>query len=311
VTGARVVAWGEHRPGRLVTNEQLPAHLDTDDAWIRDRTGIRARRYAGDGETVVSMATAAAAKALAGAGIHPDDVDLVVLATCSMPSQIPGGSAQVAHALGASRAGAFDVNAACAGFCYALSVAADAVRAGGARAVVVIGAERLSDLIDWQDRRSAILFGDGAGAAVVTAADDDAIGRVVWGSDGSLAHLIAVPPGGSLGLDGPAVFRWATTTLGDVARRACTAAGIAPQDLDLVVPHQANQRIVTAIARSLGAAGAVVADDIVDTGNTSAASIPLALARMTADGRARPGDRALLLGFGAGLTWAGQVITLD
>jgi 3-oxoacyl-[acyl-carrier-protein] synthase-3 len=257
------------------------------------------------------MATAAAAKALAGAGIHPDDVDLVVLATCSMPSQIPGGSAQVAHALGASRAGAFDVNAACAGFCYALSVAADAVRAGGARAVVVIGAERLSDLIDWQDRRSAILFGDGAGAAVVTAADDDAIGRVVWGSDGSLAHLIAVPPGGSLGLDGPAVFRWATTRLGDVARRACTAAGIAPQDLDLVVPHQANQRIVTAIARSLGAAGAVVADDIVDTGNTSAASIPLALARMTADGRAQPGDRALLLGFGAGLTWAGQVITLD
>ena len=308
--GARILAFGEHRPARIVTNGDLPSGLDVDDAWIRERTGIRARRLADADETVVTMAADAAAKAIAMAGVDPLDVDLVVLASCSMPTQIPGGSAQVAHALGARRAGAFDLNAACAGFCYGLSVAADAVRAGSARILVVVGSEKLSDWTDWTDRRSAILFGDGAGAAVVGASFEPAMGPVVWGSDGSLADLIGVPVGGKLGLDGPAVFRWATTALGAVARQACAAAGVAPADLALVVPHQANLRIVTAIARQLGATSATVADDIVDTGNTSAASIPLALARMSADGRARSGDRALLLGFGAGLTWAGQVIAI-
>lgn len=308
--GARILAFGEHRPSRVVANHELPPQLDVDDGWIRERTGIRARRLAATDETVVTMAADAAGKAVATAGVDPLDVDLVILASCSMPTQIPGGSAQVAHALGARRAGAFDLNAACAGFCYGLSIAADAVRAGSARTVVVVGSEKLSDWTDWTDRRSAILFGDGAGAAVVGASSDVAIGPVVWGSDGSLADLIGVPVGGKLGLDGPAVFRWATTTLGAIARQACDAAGVAPADLELVVPHQANLRIVTAIARQLGTTGATVADDIVDTGNTSAASIPLALARMSADGRARSGDRALLLGFGAGLTWAGQVIAV-
>ncbi|MBV9293565.1 MAG: ketoacyl-ACP synthase III [Frankiales bacterium] len=307
-SGARIVAFGEHRPPRVVGNDDLPAALGTDDAWIQSRTGIRSRRIAGPDESVVSMSADAAGKALAGAGIDPADVDLVLLATCSMPTQVPGGAAQVASALGARSAGAFDINAACAGFCYGLSAAADAVRAGTARTVVVVGSEKLSDWMDWTDRRSAILFGDGAGAAVVQAASKPSIGPVVWGSDGTLSSLIDIPAGGKLNLDGPAVFRWATTSLGDIARRACTAAGITPADLDLVVPHQANLRIITALARSLGATNAVVADDIVDTGNTSAASIPLALARMTADGRARPGDRALLLGFGAGMTWAGLVI---
>jgi 3-oxoacyl-[acyl-carrier-protein] synthase-3 len=306
--GARVAAFGEHRPARVVTNDDLPATLDTDDGWIRSRTGIRARRIAAADETVVSMAADAAAKALAAAGAQPAEVDLVILATCSLPTQVPGGAAQVATAIGAVGAGAFDLNAACAGFCYGLSAAADAVRSGSARTVVVVGSEKLSDWTDWTDRRSAILFADGAGAAVVRAADAPAIGRVVWGSDGTLADLISIPAGGKLGLDGPAVFRWATTRLGAVAHRACEAAGVRPEDLDVVVPHQANQRIVAALARSLSATHAVVADDIVDTGNTSAASIPLALARMTADGRVRPGDRALLLGFGAGLTWAGLVI---
>lgn len=306
--GARIVAFGEHRPARILANDALPPELDTSDAWIASRTGIRARRIAAADESVVTMAADAAAKALAGAGVDAAAVDLVILATCSMPTQIPGGAAQVARLLGASAAGAFDLNAACAGFCYALSTAADAVRAGTARTVVVIGAEKLSDWTDWTDRRSAILFADGAGAAVVSAAPADGIGPVVWGSDGSLAHLIAVPVGGKLGLDGPAVFRWATTKLTAVARQACDKAGISADQLDLVVPHQANLRIVTAIARSLDAPDARVADDIVDTGNTSAASIPLALSRMVADGRARSGDRALVLGFGAGLTWAGQVI---
>jgi 3-oxoacyl-[acyl-carrier-protein] synthase-3 len=307
-SGARIAALGEHRPARVVGNDDLPAALDTGDAWIRSRTGIKSRRIAGRDESVVSMAADAAGKALAAAGIDPADVDLVLLATCSMPTQVPGGAAQVASALGANSAGAFDINAACAGFCYGLSAAADAVRSGTARTVVVVGSEKLSDWTDWTDRRSAILFGDGAGAAVVQAAAKPAIGPVVWGSDGTLSSLIDIPIGGKLTLDGPAVFRWATTSLADVARRACAAAGITPADLDLLVPHQANLRIITALARSLGATDAVVADDVVDTGNTSAASIPLALTRMTADGRARPGDRALLLGFGAGMTWAGLVI---
>lgn len=304
----RLLGIGAHRPPRVVTNNDLPSQLETDDDWIRERTGIRARRLAGDGESVVMMAADAVGKALAHAGVDAADVDLVVLASCTMPTPIPGGAAQIAGAVGAVRAGAFDLNAACAGFCYGLSVAADAIKAGTARHVVVTGAERLSDWVDWSDRRSAILFGDGAGAVVVGPGASTGIGPVVWGSDGARADLIDVPVGGKLRLDGPAVFRWATTSLGDVARRACDAAGISPDELAAVVPHQANLRIVDAVARRLGARNAVVADDIVDAGNTSAASVPLALSRLRDDGRINPGDRALLLAFGAGLTWAGQVV---
>lgn len=304
----RVLAIGEYRPSRSVPNSELPEVLDTNDEWIRERTGISARRLAGADETVVSMAAAAAAKALATSGVDPADVDLVILASCSMPTQVPGGAARVAYLTGATKAGAFDVNAACAGFCYGLSLAADAVRAGSARHVVVVGAEKLSDWTDWQDRRTAILFADGAGAAVVGGAAKPGIGPVVWGSDGRLAELIDIPVGGKLQMDGQAVFRWATTALAAVAREACAKAGIPTEALAAVVPHQANLRIITSLARQIGAANAVVADDIVESGNTSSASIPLALSRLIADGRVRSGDPALLLGFGAGLTWAGQVI---
>ncbi|HET7530741.1 MAG TPA: beta-ketoacyl-ACP synthase III [Mycobacteriales bacterium] len=304
----RLLGLGQHRPPHMVGNDDLAATLDTDDTWIRDRTGIRSRRVAAEDAGVVTMAVDAAAKALADAGVDPADVDLVVVATCTMPTQIPGAAAQVATGLGVTRAGAFDLNAACAGFCYGLSVAADAVRSGSARHVVVVGAEKLSDWVDWTDRSSAILFGDGAGAVVVGAGDTDGIGPVVWGSDGARAGLIDVPAGGKLRMDGHAVFRWATTSLADVARAACTAAGIEPRDLAAFVPHQANQRIVDAVARRLGVTDAVIADDITDTGNTSAASVPLALGRLRDDGRVTAGDRALLLAFGAGLTWAGQVV---
>jgi len=304
----RVLALGEYRPSRSVPNAELPAELEPDDAWIRERTGIAALRIAGDDETVVSMAGAASAKALATAGVDPADVDLVILASCTMPTQVPGGAARVARLAGAVTAGAFDINAACAGFCYGLSLAADAVRSGSARHVVVVGAEKLSDWTDWTDRRTAILFADGAGAAVVGGAAKPGIGPVIWGSDGRMAELIEIPLGGKLQMDGQAVFRWATTALADVARRACTAAGIPTEALAAVVPHQANLRIITALARQIGAANAVVADDIVDAGNTSSASVPLALSRLIADGRVRSGDPVLLLGFGAGLTWAGQVI---
>jgi 3-oxoacyl-[acyl-carrier-protein] synthase-3 len=312
VTGSgtypRLLGLGQHRPPRVLTNDDLAATLETNDAWIRDRTGIRTRRIAAGDAGVVSMSVDASAKALADAGVDPSDVDLVVVATCTMPTSIPGAAAQVATGLGATRAGAFDINAACAGFCYGLSVAADAVRAGTARNVVVAGAEKLSDWLDWTDRGSAILFGDGAGAAVVGAGETAGIGPVVWGSDGTRAGLIDIPVGGKLRLDGPAVFRWATTSLADVARAACAAAGIAPTDLAAFVPHQANLRIIEAVARRLGAPDAVVADDVTDTGNTSAASVPLALGRLRDEGRVVTGDRALLLAFGAGLTWAGQVV---
>lgn len=310
---AAIVGMGAHRPARSLTNDDLAGWLDTDDAWIRRRTGIRTRHIADPDESVVTMAVEAGRKALADSGSDGSDADLVMLATCTSPSPIPGGAAAVATGLGARSAGALDVNAACAGFCYALALAADAVRNGSAKRVVVAGSERLSDAVDWADRSSAILFGDGAGAVVVAAVADDAadgIGPVTWGSDGTRGDLIVQPPGGKLGLDGPAVFRWAVTDLAAVAAEACRRASVRPADLAAFVPHQANARIVQAVARDLGVPEDRVAMDVVDSANTSSASIPLALTRMRELGRIGTGDPALLLGFGAGLTWAGQVVTV-
>jgi 3-oxoacyl-[acyl-carrier-protein] synthase-3 len=309
-TEAGILGLGEHRPARVVSNDDLSHSLDTDDAWIRQRTGIERRRIAADGETLLAMASDAARKAVSDAGVDPASVGLVVLATCSMPDAVPGGAAQVATAIGAHQAGAYDLNAACAGFCYALSTAADSVRLGSVEHAVVVAAERLSGIVDWSDRSSAILFGDGAGAIVIGPSPGSGIGPVVWGSDGAAAGLIDMTPAGHLRLDGPAVFRWATTSLGDVARRACAAADVAVGDLAAIVPHQANLRIITALARQIGAENAVVADDIRDAGNTSSASIPLALSRLRQQGAVGSGDLALTLAFGAGLTWAGCVITV-
>jgi 3-oxoacyl-[acyl-carrier-protein] synthase-3 len=256
------------------------------------------------------MASEAARKAVADAGVDPSQVGLVVLATCSIPQPIPGGAAQVATALGAAGCGAFDLNAACAGFCYALSTASDAVRVGAVDYAVVIGAEKVTQWIDWTDRSSAILFGDGAGAVVVGPAAEPGISPVVFGSDGNAAALIDMSPESHLRLDGPAVFRWATSTMGQVGRSICDAAGVDPAELAAIVLHQANLRIVTSIARQIGATDAVVADDIVHAGNTSAASVPLALSRLRREGKVATGDLALTLGFGAGLTWAGAVVAV-
>jgi 3-oxoacyl-[acyl-carrier-protein] synthase-3 len=307
---SRIVGLGEYRPAKLVSNDDLSKTLDTDDAWIRQRTGIATRQIAGDGESVIAMASAAATKALADAGVDPARVGLVILATCSMPQPVPGGAAQVAEAIGATSTGAFDINAACAGFNYALAAASDAVRIGSVDYAVVAAAERLSDLVDWTDRASAIIFADGAGAVVVGPSDEPTIGPLVCGSDGTAHELIAMTPAGHLRMDGQSVFRWATTALGDVARQICAEAGVEPTDLAAIVPHQANLRIVNAIAKQLGAPNAVIADDIVDAGNTSSASIPLALARLRREGKVSAGDLALTLAFGAGLTWAGCIITV-
>lgn len=306
---ARILGIGEYRPARLLTNDELADRIETTDEWVRSRTGIAARRVAGPQESVVSMATDAAAKAVAAAGLAPSDIDLLVLATCTIRDAIPGGAARVATAIGAAGVGAFDVNAACGGFCYALSVAADAVRVGSAHHVVVVGSEKLTDWIDWDDRGTAILFGDGAAAVVVGPSAEPGIWPVVWGSDGDGASLVGVPEGDRfLRMDGPAVFRWATTQLAPVALAACERAGIGIDDLDALVLHQANARIVDAVVRALGRPRAVVANDIEHTGNTSAASVPLALSRVVADGSVRSGDLALMLAFGAGLTYAGQVV---
>lgn len=303
--GARLLAFGDYRPTRVVTNDDLVAP-DTDDAWVRERTGIVSRRYASDDDTVVSMATAAAAKALATAGVEPD---LVLLASCSLTRQIPGGAASVAANLG-SRAGAVDVNAACAGFCYSLSWAADAIRAGSADHVLVIGSERLTTWLDHQDKGTAILFADGAGAAVVGPSETNGIGPVVWGSDGTKADAIRVPDDAdTLEMDGRGVFRWATTEMAQVAHDACAAAGLAPHQVAAFVPHQANLRIVDSLARQLGVPDDRVARDIVDAGNTSSASVPLAISRLLDEGRVSPGDPMLLVAFGAGLTYAAQVVT--
>ncbi|MCW2613852.1 MAG: 3-oxoacyl-(acyl-carrier-protein) synthase [Frankiales bacterium] len=307
---AAVLGLGSHRPALRVDNHAIAARTDSSDEWIRERSGIVTRGVAGDDESTVDMAASAGGKALAAAGIDADAVSLVLLATCSMPGPLPGGSPEVAYRLGATSAGASDVGAGCAGFTYALSMAADAVRTGSADHVLVIGSEKLTPMVDPDDRGTAFLFGDGAGAAVGGAAAVDGIGRGAWATDGEphaarTHHRTPV----QLAMNGRAIYRWATTSLPDLARRACANAGIEPGDLAAFVPHQANLRITESVVKSLKLpASVVVARDVVDSGNTSAASVPLALTRLHEQGEVRTGDQVLLLGFGAGLTAAGQVV---
>jgi 3-oxoacyl-[acyl-carrier-protein] synthase-3 len=258
------------------------------------------------------MAVQAGGKALAGSGLSPADVDLVIVATCSTEVPIPNAAASVAHRLGIVSPGAFDLNAACAGFCYALEVASAAVRGGSARNVLVIGAEKMTAWVDWTDRSTCIIFADGAGAAVVGPSHDEpGIGPVVWGSAGDLVEKITIADRTSfLHQDGQAVFRWATTAVHPIAREACERAGVKIDELAAFVPHQANLRIIEVIARKLGVPREKVADDIVHAGNTSSASIPLALARMAERGELVSGSQVLLAGYGAGLCYAAQVITV-
>ena len=312
VTGARILAFGGYQPENIVTNVDLAATMDTSDEWIRTRVGISERRLAGPGESVEDMAVQAGDKALAASGLSSGDIDLVIVATCSTESPIPNAAASVADRLGIGAPGAFDLNAACAGFCYALGVASAAIRDGSARHILVIGAEKMSSWVDMTDRSTAIIFADGAGAAVIGPAQDSpGIGPVVWGSAGDLAQRITIADRLSyLHQDGQAVFRWATTQVHPVAEEACERAGVKVGDLAAFVPHQANLRIIEAIARKLGIPRERVADDIVHAGNTSSASIPLALARMTERGELKSGSLVLLLGFGAGMCYAAQVIAV-
>ncbi|HVW41864.1 MAG TPA: beta-ketoacyl-ACP synthase III [Amycolatopsis sp.] len=308
----RVLGVGSTQPERVVTNDDLSQVMETDDQWIRDRVGIIERRFADKDELLVDMAVVAGSRALEDAGVQPSEVDTVIVPNCTMPSPIPNAAAQVADRIGVKGAGAFDINAACAGFCYGLGVASDLIRSGSAGKVLVIGAEKLTDVVDPTDRANAIIFADGAGAMVVGPSDEPGIGPVAWGSAGDLVDAIYMRDHRYIYQEGQSVFRWATTQIAPIALRALELAGVEPSDVDVLIPHQANLRIVEAIAKRLRAKGArddlVVADDIKYSGNTSSASIPMALDHMRKAGTVSSGDVILMVGFGAGLSYAGQVI---
>ena len=312
VKGTRILGLGSAQPEHVVTNDDLSKIMDTNDAWIRERVGIVERRIGGEKDTVVSMAVEAGAKAIAAAGLSPSDLDTVIVANCTTTSPIPNAAAQVADLIGIKGAGGFDLNAACAGFCYGLGVASDLVRAGSSKRTLVIGSEKLSDIVDPVDRSTAIIFADAAGAAVVGPSDEPGIGPVAWGTAGDLVDMIGMTERRHIFQEGQSVYRWATSKIAPIALQALDLAGLTPADVDVLIPHQANLRIVEAIAKKLRKEGAredmIVADDIVYSGNTSSASIPMAMDHMRAAGRIHSGDVALLVGFGAGLSYAGQVV---
>lgn len=304
-----VAGWGSSLPRTVVGNADLERRLDTTDAWITERTGIRSRHLAGPDESSVDLAVAAGADALDAAGVDPADVDLLIVATVTPAQALPGNAAFVQERLGLG-GGAFDLNAACAGFVYALVVAARMLRPGGA--ALVIGTETLSRIVDPDDRATAVLFGDAAAAVtLVAAADDTGGGLVSWdlGCDGSAARFLEIPPGERwLRMDGGEVFRRAVRAVVGSAGRALQRAELPAADVDLFVPHQANVRIIDAAAGRLGIAPERVMVNLDRYGNTSAASIPLALAEAADCGRLRDGDAVLLSGFGAGMTWASAVL---
>jgi 3-oxoacyl-[acyl-carrier-protein] synthase III len=320
---ARILSVGAYRPERVVTNAEICERIDSTDEWIRERSGIIERHFAAPDESVVDMATAAATVALERSGITVDQIGMVMLATVTHPYQTPSAAAEVADRLGAIGAAALDLSAACAGFCYGLAMANDMIRGGSARYVVLVGVEKLSDWVNPDDRGTAFLFADGAGAVVIGPSEVPGIGPVVWGADGSQKDAITMTQslidyrdnGGpifpTLEMQGQQVFRWAVGEMAKASQRALDVAGVDANDLDAFIPHQANMRITDAMVRALKLPEHVpVARDIAYTGNTSAASVPLAMDRMLETGQVQHGGTALLIGFGAGLVFAAQVVTL-
>lgn len=310
--GSRIAAVGHYQPAKILTNEDLAGMVDTSDEWIRSRVGIRTRHIAGPDEPVDELAAHAGAKAVAAAGLAPDAIDLVLVATSTAIDRSPNMAARVAARLGIPSPAAMDINVVCAGFTHALATADHAVRAGGATRALVIGADKMSEVADWTDRTTCVLVGDGAGAAVVEACgagEEPGIGPVLWGSVPEMGNAVRIegtPP--RFAQEGQSVYRWATTQLPPLARKACEKAGLTPADLAAVVLHQANLRIIEPLAERIGAVNAVVARDVVNSGNTSAGSIPLALSKLVERGEINHGDPVLLFGFGGNLSYAGQVI---
>ncbi len=318
---ARILGIGGVRGENVVTNDDIAGPIDSSDEWIRQRTGIITRRRAGAGTDVLDLATGAAQAALANAGVAASEIDAVILSTITYFHQTPAGAAIVADRIGATPAAAYDISAACAGYCYGVAQADALVRSGVARHVLVIAAEKLSDFIDPTDRSISFLLGDGAGAVVVGPSDTPGIGPVVWGSDGAQAGLIyqthswrealeeSTWP--TLRQEGASVFKWAVWQMAPVARRAMEAAGVTPDDIEAFIPHQANMRIIDQMIKQLKLPESVVVGrDIAETGNTSAASIPLATERLLREGQVSSGALALQIGFGAGLVYGAQVVVL-
>ncbi|GAA3646125.1 beta-ketoacyl-ACP synthase III [Microbacterium marinilacus] len=319
---SRIYAYGAARGEIAVPNDDLVGPIDSSDEWIRQRTGIVTRTRAVKDTSAIDLATAAGLEAIQSAGIDASEVDLVVVATISNPKQTPSVSAIVADRVGANPAAAYDVNAACAGYCYSIAQADALIRAGAARYALVIGTEKLSDIVDPTDRSISFLLGDGAGAALLGPSETPGVSASIWGSDGSKADAVGmnhtltdfrdgVAEWPTLRQEGPTVFRWAVWEMAKVAKQALEAAGVTADDLAAFIPHQANMRIVDEFAKQLGLPETVkVARDIETTGNTSAASIPLATHRLLQENPELSGGLALQIGFGAGLVFAAQVVVL-
>ena len=319
---AQIIGWGYHVPTKVITNKELEQIVETSDEWIRDRTGIEERHVAADPkETSASLAVIAARKALEVADVHPSKVNLIICATSSPEHIFPATACLIQDALGAVNAGAYDLSAACSGFVYGMAMARGAILAGDAEYVLVIGAETLSRIVDWTDRGTCILFGDGAGALLVAASNvPGGILATELGSDGSGADALTVPGGGSamptsletvssgahfIKMDGKAVFRFATRVMAEATQRVVEKAGLCLNEVDLIVPHQANIRIIqSSVLRQLKIPESKVMVNIQKYGNTSTASIPIALCEAIDQGRVKPGDKIVFVGFGAGLTWA-------
>ena len=321
---AHIVGWGKYIPEKVVTNHDISKFMDTSDEWIKTRTGISERRFANEEETTATMAIAAARLALDRARINPSAVDLIIVASLSPEQPFPATASLVQDAIGANHAGAFDLSAACAGFVYALSMGSAMIQSGSAKTVLVIGSETVSRVLNPNDRGTYPLFGDGAGALVLQARDTPAgVLSTVLGSDGSGAEHLSIPAGGSrlpasqytvdnhlhcMQMNGREVYRFATRIMGKVAKQACERAGVDLDDIDLFIPHQANIRIIRSATKYLGIGDDKVFTNLHKYGNTSTASIPIALCEAIEAGRVRTNDKLVMVGFGGGLSWGATVI---
>ena len=322
---AHIVGWGKYVPGKVLTNADLSRIVDTNNEWIVSRTGIRERRIAGAKDTTASMGLAAAKEALERAGVRPHEVDLIIVATATPEHVFPSTASLIQDALGAVKAGAFDLSAGCTGFIYALALASQTIQSGANDIVLVVGSETLSRIMDWKDRSTCVLFGDGAGAIVLRAGTTAAGGvlATMLRSDGSGGDLLMVPGGGSkwpasqqtvdqnlhtIKMNGREVFRFATRIMDKSAREVVAGAGIDMDDVKLIIPHQANLRIIQAAARALKLPEERFFINLQYYGNTSSASIPIALCEAVEQGRLMPGDHCVMVGFGAGLTWGAALI---